>query len=162
MYAVPFSRTRKIGATLVAAALMGPGAASAQGLFDALHFGGPSQAAPPPEAYPPAFDRALEMRVRPRRNARRAVPRRLDTARRDTIGQQREDYAKLNPATNPDWYLQDPTLRPGDLVVLKGGIVMFAGEREASHMPSDFRPLDQDRTLSKDERQTLGRIAIAD
>jgi hypothetical protein len=164
MHALPPSRVRTVGAVLLTAALVSAGAASAQGgLFEFLHFGGGAETPPSAaEAAPSNTYRPLEMRVRPRRSARRAAPRRSETAQRDMITRQKEDYAKLNPATNPDWYLQDPTLRPGDLVVLKSGIMMFAGEREAAHMPSDFRPLDEDRTLSKADRQNLGKIAIAD
>lgn len=36
---------------------------------------------------------------------------------------------QLDPATDPDWYLKDPTLRRGDIVVTASGVMVFQGGR---------------------------------
>jgi hypothetical protein len=131
------------------------------GFFERL--GQPFQSPPPPAIAPSSSDRPLEMRVQPRRAVRRdGGPRRSDVAHQDVLVRQKEAYARLNPATNPDWYLEDPTLRRGDLVVLKTGIMVFEGQREPAHEAADFRPVDEDRRLSKADRQSLGKVATVD
>lgn len=166
MPAYPFRRVRTLLAalTLSAASILPAGGASAEGLFGFLSgFGQPAQAAPPPALYPAYPSGPMELRVRPRRVVQRpAAPRRSSVASRDAVLRQKEAYARLDPATNPDWYLQDPTLRRGDIVVLKTGIMVFEGQREPAHVAADFRPLDQDSRLSKADRQSLGKVATAD
>lgn len=36
---------------------------------------------------------------------------------------------QLDPATDPNWYLKDPTLRRGDIVVTNNGVMVFQGGR---------------------------------
>ncbi len=36
---------------------------------------------------------------------------------------------QLDPATDPNWYLKDPTLRRGDIVVTASGVMVFQGGR---------------------------------
>ncbi|WP_156323352.1 hypothetical protein [Bosea sp. AAP35] len=36
---------------------------------------------------------------------------------------------QLDPATDADWYLKDPTLRRGDIVVTASGVMVFQGGR---------------------------------
>lgn len=36
---------------------------------------------------------------------------------------------QLDPATDPSWYLKDPTLRRGDIVVTASGVMVFQGGR---------------------------------
>jgi hypothetical protein len=151
----------------ISATFMSVDKASAEGglfgFFERLGQPFPSAPAPPPAIEPSYSGRPLEMRVRPRRAVKReSGPRRSDIARDDVVVRQKEAYARLNPATNPDWYLQDPTLRRGDLVVLKTGIMVFEGQREPSHEVADFRPVIEDRRLSKADRLSLGKVATAD
>jgi hypothetical protein len=128
------------------------------GLFGFLHWGGDApQAAPSISPYAP-----LEMRVRPRaRVARRpnlGVPR---VSTRDVQASQKDAYAKLNPANNPTWYLEDPSLRPGDIVVLKTGIMVFEGSKSAVHQERDFEPIAKADMISAAERQTMVKVSVA-
>lgn len=36
---------------------------------------------------------------------------------------------QLDPATDPSWYLRDPTLRRGDIVVTANGVMVYQGGR---------------------------------
>jgi hypothetical protein len=53
----------------------------------------------------------------------------------------------IDPATNPDWYLKDPTLRYGDILILKTGPVVYQGSRNA-RVSEDFVSLGQSKVLS--------------
>ena len=56
--------------------------------------------------------------------------------------------APLDPAT-------DPTLKPGDLVATKNGLMAFHGSRR--HGMAEFTPLDRSRLA----RERLGEVAVA-
>ena len=58
----------------------------------------------------------------------------------------------LNPETNPDWFLQDPTLRAGDIVVLKGEVLVLQGGR-APYSREDFATLAQSRLAAGEKRK---------
>ncbi|MBV9076678.1 MAG: hypothetical protein JO048_04245 [Methylobacteriaceae bacterium] len=180
-FSFPFVRLAVPGAALAAAlALSGP--AQAQSLFDAIGslFGGgrgSSQPAPgpaPAQAYrtygsygsggygdrgPWARGRyeegarPLEMTVGPRRGRggvasrpkRERAPREVATAK------------VIDPKTNPKWYLEDPTLRRGDIVVLPGRVLVYEG-RGGPVEEADYASLDRS-ALSKQERQRIRAMA---
>ena len=56
---------------------------------------------------------------------------------------------RVDVEANPNWHLQDPTLRRGDILVLKGGAVVFEGQAKAVHAREDFASLKQTRLVSK-------------
>jgi hypothetical protein len=163
------------------AALAGASPASAQdGLFGFLHFGGSQPQAAPrvspyvprASAYAPRVSSSYaprELRVRPRSVSRPSRPsggnwarvREPSVAGRDVLMAQKEAYAKLNPSSNPKWYLEDPTLRAGDVVVLKGGIMVYAGGKSAVHQDREFVPLATADTISAAERQGIGKVSVA-
>jgi hypothetical protein len=68
---------------------------------------------------------------------------------RDTNG-----IARLDPK-------DDPTLRPGDIVVTADGPLIFKGSRSAKRAASDFVAAEDDRTLPKSVRSTLSEMRIA-
>jgi len=51
----------------------------------------------------------------------------------------------------------DPTLRPGDVVATKSGLVAFTGMK---NKVADFTPLDSYRNLSKGARDKLSEMKI--
>jgi hypothetical protein len=55
----------------------------------------------------------------------------------------------------------DPTLRPGDIVVTAEGAKVFKGDRRAPHMTSDFVPAEDYRGLPKSVRQSMSEMRIA-
>ncbi len=70
-----------------------------------------------------------------------------------------EPAVKLDPASDSYWYLRDPTLRKGDIVVTRSGIVVFDGQRSSDHASSDFTALEETRRLPKAQQQTLEAAA---
>lgn len=70
-----------------------------------------------------------------------------------------EPAVKLDPASDAYWYLRDPTLRKGDIVVTRSGIVVFDGQRASGHASSDFTALEDTRRLPKAQQQTLEAAA---
>lgn len=70
-----------------------------------------------------------------------------------------EAAAKLDPASDAYWYLRDPTLRKGDIVVTRSGIVVFDGQKSSEHASSAFTALEDTKRLPKAQRQTLEAAA---
>lgn len=70
-----------------------------------------------------------------------------------------EPAVKLDPASDAYWYLRDPTLRKGDIVVTRSGVVVFDGQRSSGHETSDFTALEDTRRLPKAQQQTLEAAA---
>lgn len=70
-----------------------------------------------------------------------------------------EPAVKLDPASDSYWYLHDPTLRKGDIVVTRSGVVVFDGQRSSDHASSDFTALEDTRRLPKAQQQTLEAAA---
>ena len=61
--------------------------------------------------------------------------------------------APLDPAS-------DPTLRPGDIVATKNGLLAFQGFRSRrGHESADFTPVDRSR-LARELRERLGKVAV--
>jgi hypothetical protein len=151
-----------------AALLFGGITAAQAGFFERL-FGVESEPEQPRYYYQPAPDqghideaparrerRPLDFTVRSR-SKERAVhrdrknePRGLQRGQVETAG---VPSGPIDPAGNPDWYLQDPTLRTGDIVVLDKEVLVFRGGR----MPfsrANFASLSQS-DLPKEERERL-------
>ena len=98
--------------------------------------------------------RSLDLTVRPRpkeRNAQRKNDRPgLQRGGLETAG---APSGPINPVGNPEWYLQDATLRAGDIIVLEKEVLVFRGGR----MPfsrANFASLSQS-DLPKEERNRL-------
>jgi hypothetical protein len=56
---------------------------------------------------------------------------------------------------------EDPTLRPGDIVVTAEGPKVYKGNRRTPHQISDFVPAEDYRGLSKSMRQNLSEMRVA-
>ncbi|PTM39222.1 hypothetical protein [Bosea sp. 124] len=48
---------------------------------------------------------------------------------------------QLDPATDPSWYLHDPTLRRGDIVVTANGVMVYQGRGGDTLRHADFAAL---------------------
>lgn len=48
---------------------------------------------------------------------------------------------QLDPATDPQWYLKDPTLRRGDIVVTANGVMVYQGRGNDVNRSEDFTAL---------------------
>ncbi len=62
----------------------------------------------------------------------------------------------INPVKVPDGYLQDSTLRAGDIIVLKDEVLVFQGGR-LPYSRSDFTSLQRSR-LPSSERERVAEI----
>jgi hypothetical protein len=160
---------RLFGCLLVASALAWPAAAKAQESWFGGLFGGGF--APARQAAPASDDgvssEPLRLDVRPRRFPRRQVnTQRLRSvrvarpARVDTIAAHTEAYARLNPAINPRWHLEDPTLRHGDIVVLDRGVMVFVGQKASSHRSNEFQRPAAVSDISSAERDSIEKLTV--
>lgn len=121
--------------------------AQAAGFFDDLAriFG----ARPTPPAMIGGGD-PFEMTVKPKRQKPRAAAASTKPA---------EPAVKLDPATDPYWYLHDPTLRKGDIIVTRAGVVVFDGRSGSQHSPEAFTALGDTKRLPKAQQQVLQAAA---
>ena len=65
----------------------------------------------------------------------------------------------LDPQTDPDWYLKDPTLRRGDIVVTARGVQVYRGRDSDSIRRSDFTALVGGRERARPWQQQLQAAA---
>lgn len=77
------------------------------------------------------------------------------------LGTKPKVVARIDPEKTPDWYLSDPTLRLGDVVVLKGEVLVFQGGR-LPYSRDDFAPLGQSRLPGADKRKIRDMAGIGD
>jgi hypothetical protein len=158
-----------------AAVLLGGVTAAQAGFFERL-FGVESEPGPQPRQYyqqpaqaPAPSYREFDSRADYRDPLSVTVRKRAKerTVRREKERQPRREQVEtaaaaapaepIDPAKNPEWFLQDPTLRRGDILVLKDEVLVFQGGR----MPftrANFASL-QESDLPKDERDRLSHMA---
>lgn len=119
-------------------------------------FGGQQQPAPAPQ--PTYRSEPLDISVRPKKADKR-LPHKKHLARPKEPGERRTAKLQhpIDPIKNPDWYLIDPTIRHGDILVLKTGAVVYKGNSRGSRVQEDFVSLGQSRMLS---RSTLRNVQM--
>lgn len=93
-----------------------------------------------PTAQQQVYSDPLEMTVQPRRKA----PKFSETSSKPP-----PPVVQLDPATDPNWYLADPTLRRGDIVVTNGGVLVYQGRDSDALRRSDFAALGSGKASSK-------------
>ena len=108
----------------------------------------------------PAFPSAEPRPPRRRRAAHRrrspARPPAADAAQEDRVTPQ--DLHKVLEQDGAEAaFLQDPTLRPGDVVVLTHGLRVFKGRRSAHHAASDFVQIEHARVAHRRELMAMDR-----
>lgn len=161
---------------LALAAGLGAGPAQA-GFWDSVGemFGGGGQRQ---EYYAPRYERSYERsrpmyidvnprrrRVRPPVTVHRHSPpvdrKAPVVAHKESPKPEPVKAVALDPNKDPKWFLHDPTLRRGDMVVLKGGVLVFArGGSEKSHAEEDFVSL-KDSQVPKATRLTVEKLTTA-
>ena len=140
-------------ATVAALAFSAAPSAQAAGLFDdlarALFGGGPRLRASP----------IYEYDDEPRRRAPRARAPEVSLKPKPPVVQ-------LDPQADKEWYLKDPTLRRGDIVVTAGGVLVYQGRSADAARPADFVALGgNDAKGWKQQLQTAaagGRARFSD
>lgn len=103
----------------------------------------------------------MRIQVNSRKLARPRVAARPKVAKRSPV--QRELKTKLaapiDSKGNPSWFLEDPTLRRGDVIVLKGRVLVYEGRRGRNMSLADFALLRDSRLVSKGERTRIEGMA---
>lgn len=124
----------------------------AAGLLDFLFGGARPQYQPPSQpSYGGDFDvRPLEMTIRPRRSRSTGEHREAREAKPKMA-------TPIDPVAHPNWYLEDKTLRRGDIVVLKDRVLVYEGGRSGSL--EAFSSLDRSRLVSKVDRARVSQMA---
>jgi hypothetical protein len=131
-------------------AALGAGASAQAGFLDDLAraFG----ARPAAPVYRAAPDDPLSVTVRPRHRKPSAPAPYV--ASRPT-----PPVVDLDPQTDPDWYLKDPTLRRGDIVVTSRGVQVYRGRDSDAIRRTDFTALVGGRERAKPWQQQLQAAA---
>jgi hypothetical protein len=64
--------------------------------------------------------------------------------------------AQIDPAMDPNWYLSDPTLRRGDMVVLENKVLVYDGPPETGpHMRARFADLQSSAVVSNETKKLV-------
>lgn len=145
------------GVLVSASLLLAPGPAQAQGFFDFLFGGRPSyEEQRPIVAYAP--DPGVEFRDPPRR-LKRAKPQSLD----DLVYTGKPEKKPPPPMGQGPLgaFLNDPTLRAGDVVVTPKGLMVYRGDGGSVHRNNEFVSLAKARSLAGSERKVLASIERA-
>ena len=122
--------------------------ASAEGLFDML-LGGAAPSAPAPADSGTLTVHRRHGRPRP------SAPRVARKARPDVV--HRAEVA-IDPGKVADWYLHDRTLRRGDIVVLRSGVLVYTGRRGGEdRRAADFARLRDARFLPARTRDFVAK-----
>jgi hypothetical protein len=66
---------------------------------------------------------------------------------------------KLDPVSDASWYLRDPTLRRGDIVVTQRGVLVYKGRDSDALHRGDFAELVAGRRGSKNWQHQLNAAA---
>ncbi|WP_019905470.1 hypothetical protein [Methylobacterium sp. 77] len=128
------------------------------GLFEALF----SPARPVVEAQPVSPALAIEQRLPSRREASRprlkiryaALPK-SEPLQLHVGDRQTPISISSGPMTA---LLKDPTLRPGDIVVLKDGARVFTGNEDKTHSVRDFEPVSRSAMVDRKTKALLSMM----
>lgn len=106
----------------------------------------------PTPSYAPE-SQPIDVRVNPRRKASGTTkPVSASVEKKRTLA------TSIDPVARPNWYLEDPTLRRGDIVVLKGQVLVYDGARGPVTRAA-FTALDKSPLISKGERSRIEKMA---
>lgn len=82
---------------------------------------------------------------------------RLAKPRAEASTKPKPPVVQLDPQTDQQWYLKDPTLRRGDIVVTASGVMVYQGRDSDAMRPADFAALGG--SDSKGWKQKLNEAA---
>lgn len=143
-------------AAVAGGAIVGASSQSqAAGLFEFL-FGGAPRSAPQYYA-PPSYGSApLDVRVSPRKRSKTTrAPTKVRPGKERTT---KVVNRSIDPRLHPNWYLEDPTLRRGDVIVLPTGVMVYKGGPRPQTR-EDFVKLSETSLVSKKERIRIEQMA---
>ena len=123
-------RWRRVVCVAAAACIAATMPANAAGLLDDLASALFGRARPRPVIEYEPYD-PLSVTVKPRRKRAPA----------EVASKPKPPVVKLDPQHDPDWYLKDPTLRRGDVVVTARGVLVYQGRNSDQLLNGDFTAL---------------------
>jgi hypothetical protein len=132
---------RRKGLAIAIAAVVASAGTAQAGFFEMLF--GIRKPAPVVEPQHPAVT------ISPSRPVRKAARRPVGLDPKQTLAR------TIDPVKNPDWYLVDPTLKRGDILVLPGKVVVFDGRKLGDER--SYAPLSQTRLISNAERTRIAK-----
>lgn len=146
-----FARHRWLAMSVCVAALAGAPATAQAGFFDQL-FGVAPTPAPAPAPAPSVQYGVPAGSVAPAPRASGRAEHHADShrARKRMVARETKPVRQ-----EPTDLMHDKTLRPGDAVMMKNGVHVYAGPETSRHHESQFLPLDNARHLSSQERGEL-------
>ncbi len=137
----------KLAALLAGACIVAAGPAKA-GLLDLL-FGHPTPA-PMPSYAPEPLDMTVRGHAAPKPRAKKDADQEMHAKRQTPI----------DPVSDPEWFLNDPTLRKGDIIVLADKVLVFNGGRDHSRA-RDFSDFLNSPLVSKVDREKIRTLTEA-
>jgi hypothetical protein len=160
-------RAALLGAIAVGTAAMAPASAAAQGLFDFLFGGPPQQHERPTVSYAPSYvpggagsyapDHGIKVSRGSERPRHKRV-KRLSVVEPAVV----EKPVKTEPPAVGNGplgtFVNDPTLRAGDVVVTAQGLMVYRGSGGSHHSPREFIGLAQASNVVAGNRATLTSI----
>lgn len=127
---------------------MGSVGSAKAGLFDFLF--GPRKPAAPVAAVRPVVDHPY-VTIAPRKKVvTKRVVRRIQIDPKDMMAR------TIDPVKNPHWYLEDPTLKKGDILVLNDRVLVFRGGTVGD--PLAYVSLGASRQLNKSDRAKVAAM----
>lgn len=142
----PLKQSVLLAATATLGLAASPQTGHAAGLFEFL-FGGFSRPSPTYQ-----YSTPLDVHVNPYRRSKK-----VHATRPGGYESKAKLQASIDPVKNPQWYLDDPTLRRGDIVVLKGRALVFDGGRGVRSV-GDFTPVQRSTLVSKGDREKIEKM----
>ncbi len=144
------ARRLSLAIALAAGTALAPASAHA-GFFDEL-FGGGAPAPQPQQVQPDGGGYTYDQL----NQGYQAIPRAPRAKKKVAAAVDRKPV--LQKTTD---IMSDKTLRPGDAVMMKSGVHIFAGDTDAHHDSSDFVALDTAHHVSKDQKGQLVALDVA-
>lgn len=140
------------------------------GLFDFLFGGGrpvvtyaPAYAPRYAPSYGPGPGMEAEMDPAAKKAADAARRAAQEKANAEQAARNREMIAKLAEVRKEHGpraaFMLDPTLRPGDVVVMPSGLEVFEGKRGGQHAANHFRPLSQSALAKRSDLALLQQVS---
>lgn len=162
----PVKRHQRFALGILAVATAAATPAQA-GLFDFL-FGGGRPAVAYAPAYAPGYapmpgGMGGDVDPAARKAADAARRAAQEKANAEQAARNREVIAKLAEIRKEHGpraaFMLDPTLRPGDVVVMPSGLEVFEGSRGGQHAANHFRPLSQSKLAKRSDLALLQQVS---
>lgn len=108
------------------------------------------RSAPQPSIERPPLEMTIRKTYKPKRIRKPAPPKEV----------KKELQTPIDIVKEPEWFLKDPTLRRGDIVVLPNRVMVFNGSGRHTDM-DDFVSLERTALISKKQKRAILAVTQA-